>query len=291
VPPVALGLVLTAALIHAGWNLLAKKAPDPAAFLFLATAAAALMGLPLAAFGVATGQVPAAAWAAIGASAVAEALYVRLLAAGYRRGDLSVVYPVARGSAPLLVALLAGPLLGEWLAPLGAAAVGLIGGGIALIAGGGLGRQADRRRAWAGVLLGVLVGACATAYSLIDRVGVALVPPFVYLPLHTTGAALLLAPGWLRCAERRRRLREACGAGPAALRVALVGAGMFGAYGLVLTAMRLAPVAYVVAGREIAIVFGAVLGAVVLREPVTPLRAAGAVVITAGVALLALGRP
>jgi drug/metabolite transporter (DMT)-like permease len=289
VPPAALGLVLAAALIHAGWNLLTKKAPDPAAFLFLATAAAAVIGLPLAGFGVATGRVPAAGWAAVAASAVAQALYVQLLAAGYRHGDLSVVYPVARGSAPLLVGLLAGPLLGEWLAPLGAAAVALIGGGIALIAGGGLGRERERRQAWAGVLFGLLVGAASTAYSLIDRVGVGLVPPFVYLPLQTSGAALLLAPGWLRRAERRRRLREACGSGPAALRVALAGAGMLSAYGLVLTAMRLAPVAYVVAGREVAIVFGTVLGAAVLREPVTPLRAAGAVVITAGVALLALG--
>lgn len=286
-PPAAVGLVLAAAVIHASWNLLVKKAGDPSAFLFLALVAAALLGLPLAAWGVAAGKVPAIGWAAAAASAVAEAAYVTLLAAGYRRGDLSVVYPVARGSSPFLVALLAGPLLGERLAPLGAAGVAVVVAGILLIAGGGL-LTGERRRAAPGLLIGLLVGGTSAAYSLIDRVGVGAVPPAVYLPLQTAGAALLLAPEWLRTRERRLRLVEAASTPPDRARVALAGAGLLGAYGLVLTAMTLAPVAYVVAGREIAIVVGTILGVVVLGERVTPVHAAGVLVVAAGVALLAL---
>ncbi len=305
-PPVALGLVLAAALVHAAWNLLAKQSDDPPAFLFLAAVAAALLGLPLAAWGVSTGRVSPVGLAVAVGSSVIHAVYFWLLSAGYRRGDLSVVYPVARGSSPALVALLAGPLLGESLVPLGSAGVASIVAGILLIAGGGIVRRGEVARAPAGLGLGLLVGLSSVAYSFVDRIGVTLVPPIVYVAIQVVGAALLMVPGWLRRPDLRARLAKAArgGAAGAALRrsrirvalhrgwvrAGLAGGGVLVAYGLVLLAMTLAPVAYVVAGREVAIVFGMLLGAGVLGERVTPARAAGAIAVTAGVALLGFAR-
>jgi drug/metabolite transporter (DMT)-like permease len=134
--------------------------------------------------------------------------------------------------------------------------------------------------------LGLAVGASSTAYSLIDRAGVALVPPPVYLALQMLGTALLMGPAWLgRKGPRARLGRSVRGLiGPALL----CATGILGAYGLVLVAMTRAPVAYVAAGREIAIVFGTLLGAIVLREPVTPARALGALLVTLGIVLLAM---
>jgi drug/metabolite transporter (DMT)-like permease len=209
------------------------------------------------------------------------------LGAGYRRGDLSVVYPVARGSAPLGVALLSGPLVGEWLGPLGWAGVVTIVLGLALVAAAGLVTTGANRGLPPGLGLGLATGACTVAYSLIDRRGVSLVAPPLYLALQFIGTAAVMAPAWLPAARRPRLAalaRSPRGAGAAVL----AALGMFGAYVLVLTAMTLAPVAYVVAGREMAIVFGTLLGATVLGERVSPLRAAGAALTAGGVFVLAL---
>lgn len=279
----ALALILGAAGIHATWNLLAKRAKDQAAFLFVATWAAALLSLPVGLFGLATGRVPPLGLAAAAASGLVHAAYFVLLGAGYTRGDLSVVYPVARGSSPLLVALLARPLLGDRLSGLGWTGVATIVTGLALVAGGGL--RGATGRVPVGVGLGLAVGVTSASYSLIDRVGVGVTPPPVYLALQMLGAALLMTPGWLAGEARRRRVGEAAAGRRLGLAVACA-AGILGAYGLVLAAMRLAPLAYVVAGRELAIVFGTALGALVLRERVTPLRAVGALGVVAGIALL-----
>ncbi|HWP35354.1 MAG TPA: EamA family transporter, partial [Thermodesulfobacteriota bacterium] len=135
-PPAAVGLVVAAALVHASWNLLVKQAKDPSAFVVLAVAACALLGLPAAAWGAAAGLVPPAAWGIAWTSGAVKALYFSLLAAGYRRAELSLLYPTARGSSPLLVALASGPLLGERVTPLGAAAIGTVVAGIAGVAAG-----------------------------------------------------------------------------------------------------------------------------------------------------------
>lgn len=292
-PTDALALVLAAALVHAGWNLLAKRASDQPALLFLATVAAAALSLPAALVGVARGLVPPAGLAAAAASALVHAGYFALLGAGYRRGDLSVVYPVARGSGPLGVALLAGPIFGEYPAPLGVVAIAAVVTGLVLVALAGVtragrppGAPAGRPPAPAGLALGLAVGASSTAYSLIDRAGVSFVPPPVYLALQMLGTAVLMGPAWLGTKTGRARLGGSARrlAGPALL----CAVGILGAYGLVLVAMTRAPVAYVAAGREIAIVFGIVLGALVLREPVTPARALGALLVTSGIILLAL---
>ena len=285
----ALALILGAAGIHATWNLLAKRATDQGAFLVVASWAAALLSLPFGVVGLATGGVPPIGLAAAAASGAIHAGYFALLGAGYRRGDLSVVYPVARGSSPLLVALLAPALLGDRLSTLGWVGVGTIVAGLALVASGGF-RGGEAGRAGtrgAGVALGLAVGATSAAYSLVDRVGVSVVSPPVYLGLQMAGAALLLAPAWLRSKAGRRRLAAATRGSGLGLAVAC-GAGILGAYGLVLAAMRLAPLAYVVAGRELAIVVGTALGAFVLEEPVDASRALGAVTVLAGVVLLAL---
>ncbi len=259
------------------------------AFLFLASWAAALLSLPLGLFGLLTGGVPPLGLAAAAASGLVHAGYFVLLGAGYRRGDLSVVYPVARGSSPLLVALLASPLLGDRLSAVGWAGVAVIVAGLALVASGGLrgGEAARGGTGRAGVALGLAVGATSATYSLVDRVGVGVVAPPVYLALQMLGASLLMTPGWTATAANRARLAKAAGRRTLLLAVACA-AGILGAYGLVLFAMRLAPLAYVVAGRELAIVFGTALGAFVLKERVGSLRALGAGAVVLGVVLLAL---
>jgi drug/metabolite transporter (DMT)-like permease len=289
VPADALALVATAALVHALWNLLAKRAADQTALLLGASTIGGLLALPFLVVAAARGEVPAAGLVAALASAAIHAGYFALLGAGYRRGDLSVVYPVARGSAPLVVALLAGPVFGERLAPLGWAGVATIVAGLGLVAGTGIARAAGHPgEASAAVGLGLAVGLTIAAYSLVDRGGVALVPVPAYLALQLLGAGLLMAPAWLADSGRRARLVAFATDRRAVGTAMLCAAGILAAYGLVLTAMTRANVAYVVAGRELAIVFGTALGAVVLKERITPGRALGAAVIALGVGVLAL---
>jgi drug/metabolite transporter (DMT)-like permease len=271
----ALGLALGAAALHALWNLLLAGARDPRA----ATAVALAVGVVAWAVpAAAAGSVHAGAWPYIAASAALETIYYILLTAAYRRGALSAVYPVARGSAPVLVLAAAALGLGGAVSGAQAAGVLVVAAGILAVAGG-----AADRLAGPALALALGVGAAIAGYTLVDRAGLRHADPLPYLWLvlaPSTVAAVAVAAREHGAAALRAQL------GP---RTIVAGLATFGAYGLVLLALRRAPAAPVAAVRETSIVLAVALGALVLREPVGPVRWAGAAAVTAGAALVALG--
>ncbi len=270
-PAVALALALAAAVVHASWNVLLARARVTETATAVALVTAQVVFAPVA---VATWRVGARAWPFVVASAALETAYFWLLASAYRREPVSVVYPVARGGAPVLVLVLAAAA-GTAPSPAQGAAVALVLAGVLLVGG-------VRRAGGRAVAFGVAIAACIAGYTLIDKHGVRQAAPIPYLELVLLGPTVLYAGAVLR-ARGGAAVRAAVG--PASV---AAGLATFVAYALVLAALQRAPAASVAAVRETGVVFAALLAAVVLRERVGPARLGGAVLVAAGVALLAL---
>jgi drug/metabolite transporter (DMT)-like permease len=284
----AFGLVLLAAAAHATWNLLARRADDKLAFLWCGNAVSTGLFLPIGAWLLLTEPIPLAGWGIVGVSAGLEALYYWTLAQAYRYGDLSLVYPVARGTAPILVPILAALFLGERLSGLAVAGIGLVVLGTVAIhtqslgwpSRGSIGEVLGQR----GTRYALLTGLVIAAYSSLDKYGVSLVRPVLYVYLLFAGLSALLLPVVLRrrsALVSEWKLRRGS--------IVVVGLLAPASYGLVLLALTLAPVSYVAAAREISVVLAAVLGAVVLHEGYGRQRLLGSTVIAAGLVLLVLG--
>lgn len=281
----AIGLALVAAAIHGTWNVLVKTSGDPLATFRRATLVAIGVATPLTAvawwLSGRPGLSPAAAgWCALSASF--ELAYLWLLSAAYRRGEISVVYPIARGSAPLLAVLAGIGLLGERLALTQLVGVGLLLLGIIAVT---LPQTSGRA-----TLPALLTGVAIAVYTSVDRIGVRLTTPWLYGWLLVTLIGLgLVVSMWISA-----RL----GAGPSpgsAVKEpgwrlsALIGILMWGAYLLVLWALSLGPLSVVAPVRETAVVAVAIWGVFRLRERRgAGLKLAGAVATLVGVALLAL---
>lgn len=281
--PIAVALVLAAAVAHAGWNLGAKRVPHGGAvFVWVYGTVAAAVCVPLAVVNVLVeGEAPRPVWlVAMGLSGALHLAYFLLLQRGYAVGDLSVVYPLARGSGPMLAVLAAVLLLGERPGVLPLVGAGLVVVGILVI--GGLGSGAA---SWsAGVLYGLATGALIAAYTLWDAYAVTTlaVPPTLLLVGSVVCEFVVLTPLAL---ARRARVAELW---RAHWRTAVVIAVLSPlSYVLVLFAMRLAPVSMVAPAREISIVFASLAAWLVLGEPEPKRRLAGAVVVVAGVAAIA----
>jgi len=270
-------LALAAAGLHAGWNVLLKSSGDPLPTSTRSLAASAAIVTPIALAGwLATGHppLPPAGWLVLVASAAAELFYFIFLSRAYQAGDLSVVYPIARGTGPL-VAVVGGLLiLREHLT-----ALELIGV-VALLAGIW---SVRRPRLNAGVFPALITGLFIGTYTTLDRVGINLGSPWLYGGLLWLLIALFLA-GWTRGRPLRR------GGGENWRTSIAIGLMSAAAYGRVLVALVLAPVAIVAPLRESAIVLVTAWGVWKLkeREGAVP-RLAGAVAIVAGIALIALG--
>jgi drug/metabolite transporter (DMT)-like permease len=287
---VALALVLTAAVIHAGWNLLVKQ--TQADRELLTWLALAMGGVLLGPAIVAAWHSVVAVWPFVIASAAAEAVYVLLLTAAYERGDLSVVYPIARGTAPLLLAVWTTVFLAQPPRAAGLAGICALGVGVVMVAwtmerrSDATGRRALSADQWADIGLTLGVALCISAYSVVDGAAMRRAPASAFATaagyegaVFWLGAAMT-APVVLR-GSRRKRL------GPTWARrwrrILLVGAAMAGGYVAVLVAFRLAPVAYVGATREVSIVLAAIAGWLVLGERFSALRLLGSVVIVLGI--------
>lgn len=281
----ALALVLTSAVIHATWNLLAKRVGSDTTFVWLFDTVSVVLYGPVALVLVALHGLPASRLgvALIVASAVLHATYFLLLSRGYRAGDLSLVYPLARGTGPLLAIVLAVILLGERPGPAAqAGAVGIVGGAM-LVTG-------DPRHLLHGataiaVVYALLTGVCIAAYTLVDKeaVSTARLLPVVYYWSINLGSWLILTPSTL---ARRREVVQLWNT----WRWEAIGIGVLSplAYILVLTALSFSPVSYVAPAREIGILFGTVMGARWLAEGVTGRRLLGAGVMVAGIILLSI---
>jgi drug/metabolite transporter (DMT)-like permease len=289
--------VLTGAVVHAAWNLLLAGARDSEAAGGVALASGAAIFTPVA---LATWDIRAAAWPYIAVSAVLELSYFVLLGRAYARAELSLVYPIARGSAPVLV-LIASAVLGTALSA--DQVVGILAVATGIVAIRGLRRGVHR----ADIALALGVGACIAAYTLVDKEGLKHAAPLPYLWVVNAAAAVVYLPllawargsraraavAWVRRgrpAGARARLRSGFAVLRAALapRTVVAGIGVFGAYALTLAALQRAPAAPVSALRETSVLFATAFAAAFLHERVTAARAAGAVAVVAGVALIAL---
>lgn len=285
-----LALVLTAAVLHAAWNLLAKRAQgaDTVAFAWLTTALSAVVYLPFVAVWLAVVPLrhPFAAvdLAFIGGTAVIHSAYFLLLQRGYRVGDLSLVYPLARGTGPLLASVAAVVFLGERPGVLGAAGIAAIVAGIFVAAGARL--HVARARASLGY--GLATGATIAAYTLWDKhaVSALAIAPVIYEVGHFVVQTVLLAPLVAR-GERRAALVPVW----RAHRAEILGVAVLSPLGyvLVLSALVFAPVSVVAPAREVSIVFGALLGARLFGEGDARRRVAGSILILGGIVALARG--
>jgi drug/metabolite transporter (DMT)-like permease len=289
----ALALVLTAGLFHAIWNLLAKRVGGGgASFVWLYTALSALLYAPVAAAGVfilGDTRMGAVGLLFVVGTAVLHTGYFLSLQKGYAVGDLSVVYPLARGTGPLLASAAAVALFGERPGPVAVLGILLIGAGVIMLTwepggDGARGTATNNRRA--GVAYGLLTGAFIAAYTLWDKQAVSglALSPILYYWAALSVQAVLLSPVALR---RRDEVRAAW----LAHRSEVLGVAVLSplSYLLVLTALVFAPVSHVAPAREVGILIGTAMGGGLLGESGAPRRLVAAGAIVAGVVALALG--
>lgn len=282
-PLSALALVFTAAALHAGWNLIVKGAGQRQVFAGWAVAVGGLVCLPLLALGA---PVPATVWPYAFASGLVEAAYFVLLIRAYERGDFSLIYPVARGAAPALLALWGVILLGERPRPAGVMGLAFLLLGLVAVGGGRLWNRGARAGVGGGGVATALgVALCISVYSAIDGAAVRLAPAPSYLALIMVLTAAFATPFIFA----RRGLRDAVACLRAQYaRIILVGVLSPIAYLLVLRAYAISGVAYAGALREVSIVLAALAGWLLLKEPFGAVRVAGSCVIFAGILLIAV---
>lgn len=282
----ALLLVLAAAAVHASWNLILKKTGGGLALFWWVGALSTLFYAPfaLAAYLWQRPDLGLWAWLAIGASAAIHAIYYLVLDRGYRHGDLSLVYPLARGTGPLLTLIGALALLGERPSMLAIGGALMIVTGVVFMLGNPL--ALHRRGALLSVAYALLTGLMIAGYTLVDKTAVSLllVPPLVFDWLANLGRWLCysllakhrgsdLAAAWR---QHRRPIAAIALLSPLS-------------YLLVLTAMRFTPVSYVAPAREVSILIATLFGAHLLREGEAARRLGAGALMVAGLAMLALG--
>ena len=291
-PLSALAMVIVAALLHAFWNIVAKKTGGDRHFVLMGGLLLALFWAPVGLW-LGWREVPRwgwVQWAFVAASGVVHLAYFKVLLKGYRVSDLTVVYPVARGTGPLVSSLLAVAVLGEALTLRGGLGVLCVCGGVFIIAGGpallrAAHDPAQRSRVHAGLRWGAATGLLIAAYTVLDSwsvkkllIGPILIDYFgnlVRLPFMLP--TLARDPAGFVQAWRRYKWHAA-----------VLGLVSPLAYILVLYAVRLAPVSHVAPAREISMLFAALIGGRLLDEGDRGQRILGALMMAVGVALLAL---
>ena len=282
----ALALVLASAVAHATWNLFAKRAGGGAPFLWLALTLAIPLYAPIAVAvliitGAAIGPLDVLWMFVNGALNVA---YFIFLQRGYRAGDLSIVYPLARGTGPVLATAAAVLIFGERPTPVAIAGAVAIAGGVFVLTGDP--RRLRERGVGTAVGYALLTGVTIATYTLWDKraVSALLIPPVLYEWGANVFRALILTPAAL---SRWTEVKAEWTANRAA---ALAVASLSPlAYILVLTALAISPVSYVAPTREIGILFGVLLGARTLAEADIGRRSIAAILMVGGVIALALG--
>lgn len=272
-------LVLLAAVMHASWNALIKSSRDPALNTAMLVGATAVICGPLLAF------VPApasASWPFMIASVVVHQVYFALVAQAYRHGDLSFAYPIMRGLPPVLIACAGSLLLPDVTPP--ALWLGVVTVSIGVLWIGGF-RQMLRQTHLRSALIALAAALLIACYTLIDGMGVRRAEsPLGYTLWLTFLAALpyMLGIGLTRGSELARHAASNWH------RALLAGSLSVGAYGIALWAMTQANVAAVAALRETSVIFAALIGAVMLKEPFGRHRVTGACIVAGGIALMKL---
>jgi drug/metabolite transporter (DMT)-like permease len=280
-------MVLLAALTHATWNYWAKRAAASRHIVWLYSVGSALLYAPVIAWLVLFERphFETVHWLALLGTGVLHMGYSLLLQAGYRVSDLSLVYPIARGTGPLLSFIAATLFLGEPANSLSVLGVVLIVGGILLVSGL---TSEPHKAPRAGIAFGMIIGVFIASYTINDgwAVKVLMISPFIVDWSGNMLRIVLLAPLALRePSELARELRE--------YRTSILVVSVLGPLGyiLVLFAMRIAPIGHVAPARELATLVGSYFGVKLLKERMNPQRVIGAVLIVGGVISLAVTRP
>lgn len=266
-PATALAFALAAAGFHALWNLLLARARDVESATAVALITAEVVFAPVA---IVVWRADSSVWPWLVGSGLFEIVYFALLSTAYRKAPLSVVYPVARGGAPVLVLVVGVVALGHETSWRQAAAVLLVVAGVLFVRGVG---RADP----GAVAFGLAIASCIAGYTLIDKQGIRYAGPITYLELSMIGPTIV----YVGAVARFKDVRAAVSAAPI-----VAGIATFVAYAFVLAALERASAASVAAVRETSVVVATALAAVVLRERVTRWRFLGAITVVAGIALL-----
>lgn len=279
-PLPVVAIVLVAALCHAGWNAIVKSGSDTFLSTVLVAAGAAVIAGAVLPFVKAPDP---ASWPFIAASVTAQVVYMALLAATYRTGDLSLTYPLMRGTAPLLVALASGPVIGEGLSAGRWLGVTLICAGVAGMA---LARPATAPRNWLAPSLALLNAAVIASYTLLDGLGVRLSHAPAAYALYTFMLDALPLLVWTALRHGRAMMAYAEENWHVA---AIGGAGTLASYSIALWAMTVAPVAVIASLRETSVLFAVAISWFVLKERIAPARLAATALIAAGAAVIRVG--
>ncbi|TMV49661.1 hypothetical protein FE783_14300 [Paenibacillus mesophilus] len=273
-------LVLGSGFIHAVWNLYTKRSMNKNVFLWCCQLIAIAVFLPWTIMELDSVEYTSASISLVAASMLLHGLYVVLLAAVYSVGDLSQVYPIMRGTSPLLVPLAGVLLLGEKLSQYGWAGVVLIVTGIVLSSGVNL--QRGQGASLKAPLLALSVGLCIAGYIVVDKLALQVVPAVVLNEASNIGNVLALSWAALRSGAIGKEIRLNW-------KIILLGGILApGGYLLFLFALSLAPVAQLAPMREIGTVFGTILGIFILREAQGGRRLMASLIITAGIIVLGL---
>jgi drug/metabolite transporter (DMT)-like permease len=283
----ALTLIFVAAIAHASWNLFSKQASvsGAASFVWLMSAAATVAYLPVVAASVIASppHLSALAWVFMAGTGLLQAGYFLFLQASYRLGDLSLIYPIGRGTGALLAALAGIILLGERPGPAGIAGILLIVGGLVILGIPASGRTAVT--AWA-IMLALITGLFIATYTLWDKYAVSTlnVPPLVQGYVSLPVMALIIAPFALRDRGRTARVWVA-------YRRQVLGAAVLSplAYILVLIALSFTAVSAIAPAREVSVLLGVLLGRRLLGEGSLARRLTAAATIAAGIICIAVG--
>ncbi|WP_040984957.1 DMT family transporter [Oceanobacillus jeddahense] len=281
----ALSLVVISAFIHATWNFLAKKSSGGTAFVWLYMLVSAVIYSPLIVIVILWTDVRLG-WLELGlifASAVLHILYAVTLQKGYQIGDFSLIYPVARGIGPMLIAVTAFFLLGEELSRLGWIGILFIVFSVFIFTGGL--RIIREKNVLPAILYGLLIGCMIAGYSLLDKyiVSVTIIHPVLLSYDSIVGQVILLTPfAKKHWQEVRHDWKQ--------LKLETIGVGILNplAYILILIAMVTTPVSYVSPVRELSILIGAILGVVFFKENFGRRRIIAAAIMVIGVIAVAI---
>jgi len=285
----ALILVLLSALAHATWNFLTKRANNPEVFIWWLLIVISVLLSPLAVVLLIRNPVVYPGWWFVLGTVILHALYFVFLGRSYSHADLSLVYPIARGVGPALVPVLGFLVLSETITPPAITGIITVIVGIYIVYWWGRLRQVvhDPLRLFreAGARYALLTGLVNATQSIWDKVGVRYVDPFLYMYLLALGGAIVLSPYMFQVhgiktvrAEWQKNAKY----------MVIAGLLMFLAYSLVLTAMQFSRVSYIIPIREVGIVFGVILGTLMLKESFSKGRILGSGLIVLGVVFISI---
>ena len=286
----AVALVLISAIAHASWNLMVRRSDKPELTNWMMATCGALLASPIAMYLFVTNTPDQAGWWFILGTVILHIAYFFTLGRAYKYGDLSLVYPIARGLGLVLIPVVGVTVLDESVSILAGFGIIAIFTGVVMVgssSGTGFRAWLKPRSMFAdrGVLFALITGILIAAYSTLDKRGVEYVEPIFYMFCLSLGGSVGVLPLIARSYASSEFIIEI----RTRWKIGLLGGFcQFLAYALVLSAFRLSPVSYIGPFRELAILCGVVLAVVVLKERVTRSRAAGAMAIGLGSLVVAL---